>query len=130
MYYSVLAPTGTNPFEKTDPTKPFHNLRVSAEATLIEFESQPTQLFSARYAPVYGFILWPASTISFHKDDYADRVEIGTVQEFQEFIDDLIRQDEAERESTIDDWNEERKRLEAEGAGDAPEAAWERVNNF
>ena len=130
MYYSVLARTGTNPFEPSDHTDPLGKLRVNAEATLIEFESQPTQLFSARYAPVYGFILWPATTINFHKDDYADRVEIGTLQEFQEFIDDLIRQDDPEGDALIEAWNEERKQLEIEGAGDASEAAWERVNNF
>ena len=97
---------------------------------LIEFEYQPTQLFSARYAPAYGYILWPATTMKFHEDDFAERFAIETVQEFQEFIDDLICQDENERQSTIDDWNEERERLEAEGCGDAPEAAWERVNDW
>ena len=45
----------------------------------------------------------------------------GYIEEFEN----LLRSDQNE---IIKQWHEEKRKLEAQGAGDAAEAAWERVN--
>ena len=92
MYYSVLTPVGVAPFKRAEkpPVAPGDPLRVSEEAVLIEFEIQPTQMFSQRMAPTYSKILWNTNQVQLHEADLAKRIIIETVQEFQELLRDFV----------------------------------------
>lgn len=90
-YTSILTKTGTSPFKRSElpPTAPNNPLRVTEGATLIEFSHQPTMVIAQRIAPAYRFILWATSTVQFHEDDWAERIEIETTEDFNELIRDL-----------------------------------------
>lgn len=90
MFYGILTNAGEGgaPFKKPDtpPTAPGNTLRLSPEATLLAFETQPSWLFASKYARAYSKILWSVDKKMLHRDDLPAAEVFGSCHDFQVWL--------------------------------------------